>query len=81
MNSYKLNGIIAHASRISICRSLKIKYSDIYKEVRDITPDGVVTTRDGQQYLLALEPIKTKNHEKNINNAPDTMESKRNITR
>jgi hypothetical protein len=81
MNSYKLNGIIAGAARISICRYLKIKYNTLYKEIKNITPDGIVITRDGQHYLLTLEPIKIKNHEKNINNTSNIMEYKRNITR
>ena len=59
MNSYRLNCIIAGAARYSICKFLGIEHAAIYREVKNITPSGIVTTKDGKKYQITLEPIKT----------------------
>ena len=60
MNSYKLNSIIAGATRYSICKFLGIEHAAIYKEVKSITPTGIVTTKVNKKYQITLEHIKTK---------------------
>lgn len=58
MNSWKLNGIIGHVGRLSICRSLGIQHTEIYKEITDISINGTITTKDGKQYVLVLKEKK-----------------------
>jgi len=58
MNSYKLNGIAGHTARVAICKGLGIEYTRIYKEIKDISSEGVIETQDGKKYELKLVPIK-----------------------
>jgi predicted transcriptional regulator len=61
MNSYRLNGMAGHVTRRAICKSLGIKPSDIYKEVKDMHVDGTVVTKDGKKYQVELREIVDEN--------------------
>jgi len=55
MNSWKLNSIAAHIFRISVCKSLGIEHTEIYKEIKEIKPGGIIITKDGKEYILELK--------------------------
>lgn len=57
MNSYKLNGMVGHTLRIAICKFFSIPHTEIYKKVKDISNDGIITTDDGRQYKVTLKEI------------------------
>ena len=50
MNSYKLNGIAGHQFRSTICKYFGIKHTEIYRFVKDIDKDGVITLNNGQKF-------------------------------
>ena len=54
MNSYKLNGIAGHITRNAIVKKLNINPSKIYQEVKLITFDGIVETKDGKTYKIVM---------------------------
>ena len=58
MNAYKLNGIVGYIARKAIREGLNIQWTEIYKTVKDITDEGIITTKDGKKYKLKLEEIK-----------------------
>lgn len=60
MNSWKLNGIVGSAARVVICQGLSINQIDLYKKVKDITIDGVITTNENKIFQLKLELINKK---------------------
>ncbi|MGL6105202.1 hypothetical protein [Romboutsia sp.] len=55
MNSYKLNGIAGHLTRRIIIESLNIVPTELYKTVKSIDNNGVITTHDGRMFKLKLE--------------------------
>ena len=57
MNSYKLNGIVGHTLRSAICKFFSIPHTEIYKKVKDISNDGIITTDGGKQYKVILKEI------------------------
>lgn len=57
MNSWKLNGIAGHTTRFAICKGLGIPHTDIYKTVKNISPGGIIETKDGKKYKLVLDEI------------------------
>ena len=57
MNAYKLNGIVGYTARKAIYEGLNIQWTEIYKTVKDITDEGIITTKDGKKYKLKLEEI------------------------
>lgn len=60
MNSYKLNGIAGHQFRSTICKYFGIKHTEIYRFVKDIDKDGVITLNNGQKFTLTLEKVHDK---------------------
>jgi hypothetical protein len=58
MNPYELNGKIGSVARIAICKSLNIEPTEIYKVVKSIGFDGIVTTKEGKEYILILKEKK-----------------------
>ena len=58
MNSWRLNGIAGHVTRYAIAEGLGIEHTDIYKEVKSMTPSGIIETKDGKKYKLELKEIK-----------------------
>ena len=57
MNAYKLNSIAGYITRKAIREGLNIQWTEIYKTVKDITDEGIITTKDGKKYKLKLEEI------------------------
>jgi hypothetical protein len=58
MNSWKLNGHAGHIFRKTVCDSLKIHHTEIYRKVKDIdTYKGIITMKDGKKYKLELKEI------------------------
>lgn len=57
MNSWKLNGIVGHITRSAIVKKLNIHHTEIYRKVKNIDINGVITTNDGKQYKLELTEI------------------------
>jgi hypothetical protein len=57
MNSWKLNGQAGHHFRAAICKALNIHHTEIYKAVKDISKDGIITIRDGRQFEVKLEEL------------------------
>ncbi len=57
MNAWRLNGIVGTVARIAICQSLGIQHNDIYKEVKNISVNGIIETKDGKKYKLELNEI------------------------
>ena len=58
MNSWKLNGQAGHFYRMMICRSIKIPHTQIYKDVKGIDRDGIITLHDGRRFKPELKQIK-----------------------
>jgi len=58
MNSYRLNGIAGHQFRRAVCKKLEISHTQIYKEVKSISNEGVITVKDGRKFTLSLVEIK-----------------------
>jgi len=56
MNSWKLNGRASSLTRQAICKCLNIKHSEIYKAVKEINGD-IIVTQDGSKYCLTLTKI------------------------
>ena len=57
MNAYKLNGNLGHLARTAIVEGLNIHHIDIYRNVKDIQRE-IIITKDGKKYKLKLEEIK-----------------------
>ena len=57
MNSYKLNGTVGHLARMAINEGLDIVNSEIYKVVKSIDNNGIITTKDDKKYKLKLVEI------------------------
>lgn len=57
MDSWKLNGQAGHHYRQAICKALKIPHTDIYKTVKDIDRNGIITTKDGKQFIMELKEL------------------------
>ena len=52
-----------HIARRAICKGLGIEHTRIYKDVANVTSDGVITTKEvngieGKKYKLILTEIK-----------------------
>jgi len=58
MNSYKLNGRAGHQYRSMICKHLGIKYTEIYKTIKEIEDDGTIILHDGRKFKPELKEIK-----------------------
>lgn len=56
MNSWKLNNIAQYHLRISIANSLNIPLIDVYKTVKAMYNNQILT-KDGKKYKLVLEEI------------------------
>ena len=61
MNSWKLNSTAGHHYRKAICDNLGCEYTNIYKEVKNIAPNGDITSADGRKYKFVLKEIKDEN--------------------
>lgn len=57
MNSWKFNGLAGCVTRNVICKELNINHIDLYKKVKDITTDGIVTTSENETFQFKLELI------------------------
>lgn len=57
MNAYKLNGKAGHFFRQAVCEKLGINHTEIYREVKNISDNGIITTREGKKYKLKLEEL------------------------
>ncbi len=57
MNSYKLNGMAGHTFRSAVCKFFSIPHTDIYKKIKDISSDGIITTDDNKKYKVILKEI------------------------
>lgn len=57
MNSWKLNGIAGHVTRLAIIKKLNINKSEIYKKVKSMDINGIIITDDGKKYKLELIEI------------------------
>jgi len=57
MNSYKLNSIVGHTLRSAVCKFFNIPHIDIYKKIKDISSDGIITTDDNKKYKVILKEI------------------------
>lgn len=56
MNSYKLNGMAGHLTRQTIIKSLNITPpTELYKTVKNIDSNGVITLHDGRKFKLELK--------------------------
>jgi len=55
MNSWKLNGIAGHLTRQIIIESLNIKPTELYKTVKSIDNNGIITTHDNRKFKLELK--------------------------
>jgi hypothetical protein len=58
MNSWKLNGIAGHIARIAICKSLKMEHASLYRSVKNIDNNGIITIYNGKKYELILKEVK-----------------------
>ena len=58
MNSWKLNSLSGHFFRQAICRNLKIHHTEIYKTIKNIDSEGIITTKNNNKFKLKLEKIK-----------------------
>lgn len=56
MNAFKLNSITGHLVREAISEGLQIHYTEIYKEVKDISKN-IIITKNNNKYKLKLEKI------------------------
>lgn len=59
MNAYKLNGVAGHLARRAIVEGLNVPFSQIYKEVLDITSAGSIITKQGT-YKLTLTKLENE---------------------
>lgn len=57
MNSYKLNGIAGHHFRYAVCKGLGIQPNEIYKEIKSISNEGTILTKDGRKFKLQIKEI------------------------
>ena len=59
MNSYELNSIAGHHYRKLICETLNVNISNIYKTVKYIDNEGIISLQDGKKYkpILILKRI------------------------
>jgi hypothetical protein len=61
MNAYMLNGMAGHYFRTTICKFLKIDWTDIYKTVSKIESTEnnpcIITTKEGKKYELFLKEV------------------------
>ena len=55
MNSWKLNGIAGHLTRQIIIESLNIVPTELYKTVKSINNNGIITLHDGRKFKLELK--------------------------
>ena len=60
MNAYKLNGMAGHMFRRSVCDSLKIDHTQIYKAVKDMYSDGKIIMHDGREFKLELIEVESE---------------------
>jgi len=65
MNSWKLNGIAGHLTRQIIIESLNIVPTELYKTVKSIDNEGIITLNDGRKFKLELKYL--GNYETEIN--------------
>lgn len=57
MNSYKFHGMTGHLVRQAIVTSLNVPFSGIYKTIKDINTNGIITLSDGRKFKLELTQI------------------------
>lgn len=60
MNSWKLNGIAGHLTRQIIIESLNIVPTQLYKIVKSIDNDGIITLHDGRKFKLELRYLENE---------------------
>lgn len=58
MNSWKLNSIIGHHAREAICKGLKMERESLYRAVKNIDNNGIITVYNNKKYRLIIEEIK-----------------------
>jgi hypothetical protein len=56
MNSWKLNSSIGYLFRNSVAQFFHIRYVDIYKFIKNISPKGVISTPFGE-YVLTFQKV------------------------
>ena len=57
MNSYKLNSRANYYIRKCISEYLNIHIADVYKTVKTIDENHIITTDDGKKYKLTLKEL------------------------
>lgn len=57
MNSYKFHGMTGYLVIQAIVTSLNVPFSGIYKAIKNIDIDGVITLSDGRKFKLELTQI------------------------
>lgn len=57
MNAYRFNSVAQYHLRKCISKELQIDYSDVYRVVKDIDYEGLITTKDGKKYKLGLRRV------------------------
>ena len=57
MNSWKLNSIAGHCFRNCISEFFDIHIADVYKKVKNIDENHIITTDDGKKYELTLKEL------------------------
>ena len=60
MNSWKLNGIAGQRTRQIIIESLNIVPTQLYKIVKSIDNDGIITLHDGRKFKLELRYLENE---------------------
>lgn len=55
MNSYKLNSIAGRMTRFTITKGLNIHFTEIYKVIKAIDNENIITLYDGRKFKLELK--------------------------
>lgn len=58
MNSWKLNGQAGHLTRQAIIKELKMKPSSLYRAVKSIDNNGIITVYNNRKYEVVLKEVK-----------------------
>lgn len=61
MNCYILNGMAGHLARQAIIKGLDIEWNQLYKTVKSIDNDGIITLHDGRKFKLELKELNETN--------------------
>lgn len=61
MNSWKLNGMAGHLSRNAIINGLKIKFTELYRVIKNIDSNNIIHLHDGRSFKLELKELNPLN--------------------